>query len=237
MPWDWANKHYRVYQEKKVFSFYFLFFLQKLSCFHLSAAQERSPGWLKKKICLVTYRLEALTPGACRWVPLGFEAPSPARGCALRCSLRAPPAGASHAVHFLDEFHPFIQGVTLLMTSQRRAVCADRTQGLVQGLPGFTPLILGGPLMFWRRVTHWASFTSLRDSHCPPASPGPLRRSDSHAPEPQWHSATRCPWSRVQGGPQMADQVVESGLYLAGIILMNLVGSEALTTKTGVVQS
>ena len=35
---------------------------------------------------------------------------------------------------------------------------------------------------------------------------------------------------------QEADQVVDSGLYLTGIILMNLVGSEALTTETGVGQ-
>lgn len=39
------------------------------------------------------------------------------------------------------------------------------------------------------------------------------------------------------GGPQMADRVVDSGLYLPGIILMNLVGSEALTTKPGIVWS
>lgn len=49
-------------------------------------------------------------------------------------------------MHFLDEFHPFIQGVTLRDITEAK-VCADRTQGLVQGLlQGFTPLILGGPL-------------------------------------------------------------------------------------------
>ena len=83
----------------------------------------------------------------------------------------------------------------------------------------------------WRGCSHRASFTSLRDSHRPCATPKPRGRRDSHAPEPQWYSATRCPWSCGCGRPTDGRPVVDSGLYLAGIILVNLVGSEALTKK------
>jgi len=58
----------------------------------------------------------------------------------------------------LDEFHPFIQGVTFHDITEAE-VCADRTQGPkspkgpAQGLlQSFTPPILGGPLHVLKRV-------------------------------------------------------------------------------------
>lgn len=147
-------------------------------------------------------------------------------------------------MHLLDEFHPFIQGVTLHDITEAK-VCADRTQGPqspqgpVQGLlQGFTPLILGGPLHVLEEGASTELVLHLQETVIA------LLLLPSHLAEvthtPQSHGDTvqlDAHGAVGAGGPQMADQVVESGLYLAGIILMNLVGSEVLTTKTGVVQS
>ena len=125
------------------------------------------------------------------------------------------------------------------MTSQKqrsmRTEPEDSTGPSSGSSPGFHTTDLGrASACPGRGCSHQASFTSSRDSHCPCASPKPPgRRSDSHAPEPQW----QCNQMPMEPWVQEANQVVDSGLYLAGITLMNLVGSEVLTTKTGVGQS
>lgn len=120
-------------------------------------------------------------------------------------------------------------------------VYADRTQGPqippgpVQGLlQGFIPLILGGPLHVLEEGAATELVLHLQETVIALVLlPSHLAEEVTRAP--QSHSDTV--QTPMELWVQEADQVVDNGLYLAGIILMNLVGSEALTTKTSVGQS